>query len=175
MCFLLPLLICFHFYGKFPLTLMKKVKVGLYWYLTAGNLTERFYKCLLSSPPPNKKLYKFHILICCHGIWKSKMLNYRFIAVHSGEHCGLWASGFFCITQRIPFNFLFWKIITIVSTTDDRTTHSEIVKLMNAQMKNFEAIGNWCTVKWMTQKTHQNIDFSCCRQLIKLLSQLAIN
>ena len=47
---------------------MRKVKVGIYCYLTAGILTERFYKCLMSSPPASiKKLYKFHILICCHG------------------------------------------------------------------------------------------------------------
>ena len=42
---------------------MRKIKVGLYCYVTAGILTELFYKCLLSSPAPSiKKLYKFLIM-----------------------------------------------------------------------------------------------------------------
>ena len=73
--FLLLLPMCSRCYGNLKF-IMRKVKVGLYCYLTAGILAEWFYKCLLSSPAPSiKKLYKFLILICCHGNWKSKMLN----------------------------------------------------------------------------------------------------
>ena len=53
---------------SFHRLIMRKVKVGLYCYLTAGIFTEPFYKCFLSSPPPSiKKSYKFLNLICCHG------------------------------------------------------------------------------------------------------------
>ena len=84
-------------YG-FHRLIMRKVKLGLYCYLTAGILTELFYECLLSSPPPSiKKLYKFLILICCHGNWN--LLNLAFIAVHSGVHCGPWASGSFLLAH----------------------------------------------------------------------------
>ena len=55
----MPLLLCFHCYGNIKF-IMRKVKAGLYCYLTAGILTECFYKCLLSNPPPSiKKFYKF--------------------------------------------------------------------------------------------------------------------
>ena len=56
----MPLLMCFH------CLITEKVQVGLYGYLTAGILTELFYKCLLSSPPPSIKkvvqIPRFHLL-----------------------------------------------------------------------------------------------------------------
>ena len=73
--FLLTLLMWFLCYGnlKFPLTYNEKserIPLQVFW----QNFF--FYKCLLSSPPPSgKKLYTFLILICCHGNWKSKILN----------------------------------------------------------------------------------------------------
>ena len=36
---------------------------------------------------------------------------------------------------KILFNFPFWYIITIMSTTDDSSNCSEIIKVMNMQMK----------------------------------------
>ena len=36
---------------------------------------------------------------------------------------------------KILFNFPFWYIITIMSTTDDSSNRSEIIKVMNMQMK----------------------------------------
>ena len=64
--------LCFRCYGnlKFPLTYNEKSES------TSRSLLlchcRYFYKCLLSSPPPNiTKLYKFLILIC----WKFEMLN----------------------------------------------------------------------------------------------------
>ena len=57
---------------------------------------------------------------------------------------------------EILFYFPFWKIIMIMSTTVDSSTHLEIIKVLNAQMKNFKAIGScmvyFYMVKWMTQK-----------------------
>ena len=54
---------------------------------------------------------------------------------------------------KFPFSFPFWKNM---STTDDSSTCSEIIKVMNAQTKNFVSIGNLCvffnTVEW-----HRNI------------------
>ena len=38
--------------------------------------------------------------------------------------------------------FPFWKIITSMSITDDSSTRSEIIKVMNSRTKNFKAIGN---------------------------------
>ena len=91
-------------YYSFHWLITRKVKVGLYCCLTAGILTELFYKCLLNSPPPSiKKLHKFLILIYCHGNWKSKMLNLTFIAVHSGEQCGPWASGLYKTYRKTAF------------------------------------------------------------------------
>ena len=80
-----------------------------------------FYKFLLSSPPPSiKKLYKFLILICCHDNWKSKVLNSAFIAVHSGGHCGPWASFLNLIISIIPVNYM---LTCICSTCDYSKTH----------------------------------------------------
>ena len=36
---------------------------------------------------------------------------------------------------EIPFSFPFWKIIMIMSTADDSSNRSEIIKVMNVQMK----------------------------------------
>ena len=41
---------------------------------------------------------------------------------------------------KIPLNFPVWKIITTMSTTADSNNHSEIIKVMNLQIKNFEAV-----------------------------------
>ena len=52
---------------------MGKVKVGLYFYLTADILTKVFQKCSLSSPLLNIWiLSKPLILIGCHGNRKDK-------------------------------------------------------------------------------------------------------
>ena len=48
------------------------------------------------------------------------------------------------LPTEIPFSFPFWKIIMIMSTADDNSNHSEIIKAINAQRKNYEAIGKWC-------------------------------
>ena len=45
---------------------------------------------------------------------------------------------------EIPFSFPFWKIITIMSKTDDSTTRSEIIKVMNAQIKTFKSESDVC-------------------------------
>ena len=81
--FLLPLLMCFCCYGNLKF-IMRKVKVGLYCYLTAGILTV-FYKCLLSSPPPSiKKLYKF--LALKSGGYTGFALSFRHSVVLSFCH-----------------------------------------------------------------------------------------
>ena len=71
---------------------------------------------------------------------------------------------------EILFSFPFWKIITIMSTTDDSNNHSEIIK---AQMKNFEAIGQATPEEFwemllqrhsgqrQISQTFQNWDFQC--------------
>ena len=61
------------------------------------------------------------------------------------------------LPAKIPFSFLFWKIIMIMSTTDDSSTRSEIIKVMNAQMKNFEAIDQKLWYRQMWNEWHKNI------------------
>ena len=82
----ISLYICFYYYCScfcafvamailsFHWVIMRKVKVGHYCYLTAKYMY--FDKVFLNVCWVAKKLYnKFLILICCHGNWKSKMLN----------------------------------------------------------------------------------------------------
>ena len=52
---------------------------------------------------------------------------------------------------EIPFYFPFWKIIMIMSTTVDSSTHLEIIKVLNAQMKNFKAIGSCMVYFYMVK------------------------
>ena len=39
---------------------------------------------------------------------------------------------------EIPFSFPFWNTVMIMSTTDDSSSHSEIIKVLNAQTKNLK-------------------------------------
>ena len=56
--------------------IMGKVKVGLYFYLTADILTKVLQKCALSSPLPNILiLSKLLNLIGCHGNRHAKFAN----------------------------------------------------------------------------------------------------
>ena len=76
--FFLPLLMCFPCYGnlKFPWTSNKKSESRSLLLSRCRYFDRTFYKCLLSSPPPCiNKLYKFLILICCHGNWRSLKLK----------------------------------------------------------------------------------------------------
>ena len=78
---------CYHGNLKFPLTYNEKSE-SRSLLLSHCRYSDITFLQMLSSPPTSiKKLYKFLILICCHGNRKSKMLNQGFIAVHSGEHC----------------------------------------------------------------------------------------
>ena len=78
---------------------MGKVKVGLYFYLTRyfdKSFTVMFLEHMnlvqtaeFDQLPWQTKGYFF-----LHATFTVFWLNIAFIAVHSGEHCGLWASGF---------------------------------------------------------------------------------
>ena len=81
-----------------------KVKVGLYFYLTLGILTKVLQYCFLGSPLRTIWIKsKLLNLISCYGkrtvnfflhaTFTAFWQNIAFIAVHSGERCGPWASG----------------------------------------------------------------------------------
>ena len=66
-----------------------KVKVGLYFFLTADILTKVLQKCFLSSPLPNIWiLFKLLNLIGCHGNRKAKFLNKNQLRSHKGNKAG---------------------------------------------------------------------------------------
>ena len=61
---------------SFHRLIMGKVKVGLYFYLTADSLTKVLQKCALSNSLPNIWiLSKLLNLIGCHGNRKAKFVN----------------------------------------------------------------------------------------------------
>ena len=74
---------------------------------------------------------------------------------------------------KILFSFLFWKIVMIMSTTNDSSNRSEIIKVINAQMKYFEAIRNWCGY-FIQSNEYQNANFWCFWQLLGLPSRSVI-
>ena len=75
---------------KVSIDIMGKVKVGLYFYLTADNImTKVLQKCSLSSPLPNIRiLSKLLNLIGCHGNRNAKLAK-KYWTLFWGRMMGL--------------------------------------------------------------------------------------
>ena len=87
--------------------MMGKAEIGIYFCVTADILTKVLLKYFWSSPLPTVWVVSHSlILVGGHGNQKAKFSREKkkknlllrnhiaFIAVHSGERCGRWASGF---------------------------------------------------------------------------------